>query len=242
VVVDCDTCREAVSARLDGEPEPVPADATDAHLATCAVCRGWQEQAAVLTRGLRLRPAVDVPDLAASIMDTAPAVRPSTRGWSARIALAGLAVAQLTLGLSQVFGVDTVHSGHDSGAAHLFNESTAWNLALGLGMFWTALRPRATTGMLPVMAAFVAVLVPFSAQDLITGAAPVSRITSHVFLVLGVVLLLSVHRGRAPGDGTPVSRVPLTSPTGERGSTELADAKPGRRWRHLRPVSHQDAA
>lgn len=229
-----------MSARLDGEPEPVPAEATDAHLATCAACRGWQEDAAALTRGLRLRPAVDVPDLAASILDAAPAVRPSTRGWSARIALAGLAVAQMTLGLSQVF--DTVHLGHGTGAAHLFNESTAWNLALGLGMFWTALRPRATTGMLPVMAAFVAVLVPFSAQDLITGAAPVSRITSHIFLVLGVVLLLLVHRGRAPGDGTPVSRVPLTSPTGESGPTELAQEKPGRRWGHLRPVSRKDAA
>jgi predicted anti-sigma-YlaC factor YlaD len=241
--VDCDTCREAVSARLDGEPEPVPAAETDAHLATCAACRAWQQEAASVTRGLRLRPAVDVPDLTAAILDAAPPVRPSTRGWSARIALAGLAVAQLTLGLAQVFGVDTVHSGHDSGAAHLFNESTAWNLALGLGMFWTALRPGATTGMLPVMGAFVAVLVPFSAQDLISGAAPLSRITSHGFLVLGVVLMLLVHRGRAPGDGTPVSRVPLTSPTGTSGgSTELAETRTGRRWRHLRPVSRRDAA
>jgi hypothetical protein len=30
--VDCLTCREAISARLDGEPEPVPAAETDEHL------------------------------------------------------------------------------------------------------------------------------------------------------------------------------------------------------------------
>jgi len=223
----------------------VPASETDAHLATCAGCREWQASLGALTRALRVRPAVEVPDLAASILAAAPApVPPSTRGWTARAVLAGLAVAQLTLGLAQVFGVDSGHAGHEGGATHLFNESTAWNLALGLGMFWTALRPGATTGMLPVMAAFVAVLVPFSAQDLVSGAAPVSRITSHALLVLGLVVLLVVHRDRSPGDGTPAERLPLTTPTDQGGAVADVPAKPepGRRWRHLRPVNHKRAA
>ncbi|MEO6084565.1 MAG: zf-HC2 domain-containing protein [Umezawaea sp.] len=244
VLVDCDTCREALSARADGEPEPVPAEETDAHLATCAECRGWRESAAALTRALRLRPAVDVPDLTEAILAAAPPVAPSTRGWTARAALAGVAVAQLTLGLAQVFGVDTGHAGHAGGATHLFNESTAWNLALGLGMLWTALRPGATTGVLPVMAAFVAVLVPFSAQDLLSGAASMSRITSHALLVLGLVLLLVVHRGRAPGDGTPSTRVPRTTPTDLGAAAEVPEkSEPDRRrWGHLRPVSRKHAA
>jgi predicted anti-sigma-YlaC factor YlaD len=244
LLVDCDTCREALSARADGEPEPVPAGETDAHLAACAACRGWQEGAAALTRALRLRAAVDVPDLTGAILAAVPPVTPSTRGWTARAVLAGVAVAQLTLGLAQVFGVDTGHAGHGGGATHLFNESTAWNLALGLGMFWTALRPRATTGMVPVMAAFVAVLVPFSAQDLLSGAAPVSRITSHALLVIGLALLLVVHRGRSPGDGTPSSRSPLTTPTDLGGAADVpANPDPGgRSWGHLRPVSRKHAA
>jgi len=250
--VDCDICREALSARSDGEAEPVPAEVTDAHLETCAACRQWQHDSAVLTRGLRLRPAVDVPDLTDQILAAAPpppAAR-TTRGWYPRAALAGVAVAQLTLGLAQVFGVNGVdaHAGHgDTGSTHLFNESTAWNLALGLGMLWTALRPRASTGLLPVMAGFVAVLTPFSAHDLIAGTAPLSRITSHAFLVLGLVVLLVVHRiGRTPEDGartTGTNGSPLPVDDDATENTPSPRPDDGRaRWRHLRPVSGKHAA
>ncbi|WP_158854116.1 zf-HC2 domain-containing protein [Saccharothrix deserti] len=251
--MDCDTCREAVSARSDGEAEPVPAEETDAHLASCAACRQWQEDAAALTRSVRLRPAVDVPDLTADVLAAAPPAQPATRatrGWYWRMGLAGVAVAQLALGLAQVLGAGTAHadSGHVGGevSTHLFNESTAWNLALGLGMLWTALRPKATSGMLPVMAAFVAVLVPFSVIDLVSGAAALSRITSHAFLVLGLVLLAVVHRThRGPEDGTPATFVPdgpridVDDDSGTR-----PEQRPATRggWRHLRPVSRKRAA
>jgi predicted anti-sigma-YlaC factor YlaD len=252
--VDCDTCREAVSARLDGEAEPVPVEETDAHLDSCAACRQWQHDAAALTRSVRLRPAVEVPDLAEDVLAAAPPVTPvarATRGWYWRMGLAGVAVAQLTLGLAQVFGVGTghavpEHAGGEQVSTHLFNESTAWNLALGLGMLWTALRPRATSGMLSVTAAFVAVLVPFSVNDLVSGAAPLSRITSHVFLVLGLVLLAAVHRvHRAPEDGTPATGVPGgprvdVDDDSDTGPEQRPDADGG--WRHLRPVSRKRAA
>jgi predicted anti-sigma-YlaC factor YlaD len=252
--VDCDTCREAVSARSDGETEPVPAEETDAHLASCAACRQWQEDAAVLTRSLRLRSAVDVPDLTADVLAAVPPVpqvAPATRGWYWRMGLAGVAVAQFTLGLAQVFHVDTAatHSGHAGGeqvSTHLFNESTAWNLALGLGMLWTALRPRATSGMLPVMAGFVAVLVPFSAHDLIAGTAPISRITSHAFLVLGLLLLVVVHRThRAPEDGTPATSLPGSQRIDIDDDSDARPEQPTDKrggWGHLRPVSRKRAA
>ncbi|WP_053716718.1 zf-HC2 domain-containing protein [Saccharothrix sp. NRRL B-16348] len=249
--MDCDTCREAVSARLDGEAGPVPADETDSHLDTCAACRQWQQDAAALTRSVRLRPAVDVPDLTADVLAAAPPPPPVTRGWYWRMGLAGVAVAQLALGLAQVLGVGTVHAdpGHVGGeqvSTHLFNESTAWNLALGLGMLWTALRPRATSGLLPVTAAFVAVLVPFSVNDFVSGAAPLSRITSHAFLVLGLVLLVAVHRThRAPEDGTPATAVPDGPRVdGDDDSETRPEQRPdaGGGWRHLRPVSRKRAA
>jgi predicted anti-sigma-YlaC factor YlaD len=39
--MDCDRAREAISARIDGEDPGVPGDAIEAHLETCASCRGW---------------------------------------------------------------------------------------------------------------------------------------------------------------------------------------------------------
>lgn len=254
--MDCDLCREAVSARTDGEPEPVPAKTTDAHLASCTTCRQWQRDMAALTRGLRLRPAIDTPDLTARIIIAAPELVPpvrSTRAWYPRMVLGGVAVAQLTLGLAQVLGVSDAesHAGHvGTSSTHLFNESTAWNLALGLGMLWTALRPKTASGLLPVMAGFLAVLTPFSAHDLITGTAPLTRISSHAFLVLGLLVLLIMHRARhTPEDGTGATATsgttgsPLTADGGE-GEEHRTEGENGahRRWGHLRPVSRNPAA
>ncbi|MEV0134326.1 zf-HC2 domain-containing protein [Dactylosporangium sp. NPDC050688] len=51
----CEAFREALSARLDGEAEPVDAALTDAHLARCAGCRTWHAEAATATRLFRVR-------------------------------------------------------------------------------------------------------------------------------------------------------------------------------------------
>ncbi|XVS61604.1 zf-HC2 domain-containing protein [Actinosynnema sp. CA-299493] len=253
--MDCDTCREALSARADGEAEPVPAEETDAHLATCAGCRRWREDADALTRSLRVRPAAEVPDLAAAVLAATPVTPPvsrSTRGWYWRMGLAGTAVVQLTLGMAQVFGVDStsVHGGHTGGgqaSTHLFNESTAWNLALGLGLLWTALRPKAVVGVLPVVAAFVAVLVPFSVNDLVTGAVALPRITSHAFLLLGLALLVVVRRThRTPEDGTPTEVRPEDRGLDVDDDSDVPDPGPDPDphggLRHLRPVSRGRAA
>ncbi|MBB5957103.1 putative anti-sigma-YlaC factor YlaD [Saccharothrix tamanrassetensis] len=246
--MDCETCREALSARLDGEPEPVPAGDTDAHLDGCAACRAWQDEAAALTRSLRLRPATPTPDLAAAVLDAAAPVKATTRGWYPRAALAGVAVAQLTLGLAQVLGSGTApaaagHGVHGASGSHLFNESTAWNLALGLGLLWTALRPRATTGMLPVVAGFVVVLGVFSVQDLVAGQATVQRVTSHAILLLGLVLLVVVHRGWRDPDGGRVADPLPDSPdvVGTEGGSRPAEPTAPTRPR-LRPVSRRRAA
>ncbi|WP_433261874.1 zf-HC2 domain-containing protein [Actinosynnema sp. CS-041913] len=256
--MDCETCREALSARLDDEREPAPAADTDAHVAGCAACREWQDGAAALTRSLRLRPASATPDLVDAVLDNAvldnavldpasPVPPKATRGWYPRAALAGVAVAQITLGLAQVLGPGAApdlagHGIHGASGNHLFNESTAWNLALGLGLLWTALRPRATTGMLPVVAGFVVVLGAFSVQDLVAGQATVQRVTSHAILVLGLLLLVVVHRGRRDPDGARVARPRPDSPDGTAEDTypEPAAERPARP--RLRPVSRRRAA
>ncbi|WP_309115751.1 zf-HC2 domain-containing protein [Saccharothrix sp.] len=235
--MDCETCREALSARLDGEEEPVPAADVDAHLSGCPACRAWSDEASALTRVLRLRPAVAVPDLTEAVLAAAP---PPTTGWYPRLGLAGVAVAQVTLGLSQLLGPNPAAS---HGAGHLFNESTAWNLALGLGLLWTALRPRATSGMVPVVAGFVVVVGVYSFQDLAVGVVSVERVTSHAILLLGLVLLVLVHRGRRdPDDGhtaRPLDRPDLPDSTDF--PDRRPDSAPSRRPR-LRPVGRDRAA
>lgn len=54
--MNCDEARAALSARLDGEPEPAGTDpdAVDAHLDACDDCRAWFAAAADLNRRLRM--------------------------------------------------------------------------------------------------------------------------------------------------------------------------------------------
>jgi predicted anti-sigma-YlaC factor YlaD len=252
--VECLTCRESLSARLDGEAEPAPAEQVDAHLAECGACRAWQRRGEDLNRLLRVRPATPVPDLSQAILADAPAIEPA-QGWWVRGALVCVAVAQVALGLSQLVGVGTTatHVGHDAApaiAGHLFNESTAWNLALGIGMLWAAFRPRATSGLLPVLAGFVAVLFAYSAHDLVTGAAPVSRVLGHGLLVLGLGLVLVVNRRhRPPAPGGARAAAPGTTSDVDGAVTDVAVTDPaapdvaGPTGRpHLRPAGHHRAA
>jgi predicted anti-sigma-YlaC factor YlaD len=214
-VATCETYREALSARIDGEQEPVPAEETDQHLDGCAACQDWQARAIEVTRNLRVQEVKAVPDLTARILETAP-VPVSTRGWWPRLALGVVAVAQLTLGLTQVLGVPSPH-GTGGLSGHLFNESAAWNLALGIGLFWVVFRTSAAAGLIPVLSCFVLVLVGFSTHDLITGAAPVSRVAGHGLLLAGLALLVIVHRQHrdpAPGHDDALTE-PHTAASGQ---------------------------
>ncbi|MFC4852658.1 zf-HC2 domain-containing protein [Actinophytocola glycyrrhizae] len=244
------TARESLSARLDGEAGPAPVELLDAHLAGCGACRDWQHRVEELNRLLRVRPAAPGPDLSATIVADVPVIEPA-QGWGVRGALVCVAVAQVALGLSQLVGMGTTatHIGHGGGpavAGHLFNESTAWNLALGIGMFWAAFRPRATSGLVPVLAGFVVVLFAYSTHDLITGAAPVSRVLGHGLLVIGLVLMIVVNRRHRPlaPEGARASGVSgsahgtaenVTDPGGPGTATP-----PGRP--HLRPAGRHHAA
>ncbi len=57
----CDTFREALSARLDGEAEPIDAALTDAHLLRCPACRTWHDDAASASRLFRVHQVPDRP-------------------------------------------------------------------------------------------------------------------------------------------------------------------------------------
>lgn len=130
VLIGCQQAREALSARLDGEALPVDEDLLDGHLGECGACRGYQQDLEVLSRRLRVRPAVTVPDLTARILAATlhnSAVRSRRLRWvrTAGIAAAVTLVAGLggaLLGLqvsgsrapavtsSQVAGPDQINS------------------------------------------------------------------------------------------------------------------------------------
>ncbi|OLR91983.1 zf-HC2 domain-containing protein [Actinokineospora bangkokensis] len=239
--MECLTCREALSARLDGEDEPVPAERTDEHLAGCPACRDWQARAVAGARLLRVRPAARVPDLTDRVLAEA-AVPPRTRDLLPRGLLGVVAVAQLGLALSQVFG-SSGHGAHPE-ATHLFNESTAWNLALGIGFYWTAWRPRTAGSALPILTGFVLVLLAYSAHDLLTGAAPVGRVLGHGLVVAGLVLMFVLHRSqRGPTPGTTATEDD-ERPIGAdlTGDPEAAAGTTARTGRHLRPAGRHRAA
>ncbi|MBX6390288.1 MAG: zf-HC2 domain-containing protein [Frankia sp.] len=76
--MDCITCREALSARIDGEAENADPSVVDQHLRTCVSCQIWHERAISLTRSLRLGPALPTPDFTAAVLRAhAAAPRPA---------------------------------------------------------------------------------------------------------------------------------------------------------------------
>ncbi|AXX30167.1 zf-HC2 domain-containing protein [Actinosynnema pretiosum subsp. pretiosum] len=242
--MDCDTCREALSARLDGEAAPLPPAWTDAHLAKCPDCARWRGRAQALTRLVRVREAPAVPDLAAEVLADLPPAHVALRP---RLALAAVALAQLWLALAQLLTGATGHdvtAGHGAEglAGHLFNEGAAWNLALGVGLLVAAVNGRRASGLLPTLGGFVVLLLGFSAHDLAEGAATATRVASHLPLAAGLVLLLLVARAHRDHP-EPES---AARPEPRRARTADHDVPPPRAdrapTRHLRPIAHRRAA
>ncbi|GAB3003376.1 zf-HC2 domain-containing protein [Saccharothrix stipae] len=239
--MDCRTCREALSARLDGEAEPVPAAEVDAHVEQCADCSAWLVRAQALTRTIRVRPAEPAPDLVAAVLADVP---PRHVALVPRLALAAVAITQLWLALAQLLAGATSPAHGEGIAGHLFNEGAAWNLALGIGLLVAAVHAHRAAGLLPTLGGFVAVLAAFSVHDLLTGTATTARVLSHLPLAAGLVLLYLVHRAHRdqPTPGTPAQH----DHDEHDGTGESDDERPPRadkrRRGGLRPTAHRRAA
>jgi predicted anti-sigma-YlaC factor YlaD len=233
--MDCGTCREALSARLDGEAEPVPAAEVDEHLAGCASCEVWQADAALLTRRVRVRPVTPTPDFVGAVLvESRPRRRPV-----ARVALGAIGFLQLLLAVAQLFGTDVhVHNGGETLTGHLLNEGAAWNLALGLAMLAAAWQPKRAIGLLPAVAVFVTALAVISLVDTATVGVPGGRLLSHIPLLAGLALLYLVHREHAGRRGpAPADRV---SDHVEHATEPMEDRRDN--GSSLRPASHRRAA
>jgi predicted anti-sigma-YlaC factor YlaD len=198
-------CREALSARMDGEDEAVAPALVDAHLEQCGACRRWQEQAVTATRMARLWPLHSVPLPAARLLaGFTPAVgRRSRLVFSLRVLLGGFGLAQFVLGIAQAANAAAAHV-HQAG--HVFHESAAWNVAIGAGFAWIATRRATPAGALPMLTAFVALLALLSANDLLAGAVETARLVSHGFVLAGYAIVIALSRPALDPGGPPAGR------------------------------------
>ncbi|WP_084557240.1 zf-HC2 domain-containing protein, partial [Couchioplanes caeruleus] len=134
--------------------------------------------------------------------------------WRARIgtvlyvALAAVGAVQLILGLAQVGGGAGslhVHSGMEATPGHLWHESAAWNVAVGAGFLFIALRRNRPTGLVPMLTAFVGMLLLLSVNDLSAARVDATRLVSHGFVIAGYLIVVALSRvtagpARPPGD------------------------------------------
>lgn len=243
-----------LSAQLDGEDLPAERAAVEAHLAGCAGCREWLDQAAAVNR-LTSTSMATPPDLTAAILAALPGAAgdvgraaagdPSRAGeaggaadrlragetggsadrpravtgglvlmpaggsgslWRFRsfpvvgallVVLAAVGAVQLILGLDQIGGGVVgahVHAGLDATPGHLWHESAAWNVAVGAGYLFIALRRVRPSGLVPMLTAFVGMLLLLSVNDLTAARVDAARLISHGFVIVGYLLIVALSR------------------------------------------------
>jgi predicted anti-sigma-YlaC factor YlaD len=191
--MNCDQCREQVSAGLDREASADDVAEADAHLTSCPACRAWASEAERLGRRLRVRIADPVPDLSSAVAKAAGDLRHQRRMMrrrtAVRLGLVCVATAQLALAIPELGG--HIHTG---------NEAASWTVAAAVGLLTAAASPRRVLGMLPVLSAAALVLVLITVRDLVDGDVHVGHELSHGLLVAGVGLLWLL---RERGAGKP---------------------------------------
>jgi predicted anti-sigma-YlaC factor YlaD len=197
----CLPYREAISARLDGEPLGMPHARLEDHLAGCAACTSWAREAARVSRRARLASAPPVPDLTATVLAGLPRELPGAAAAArARLVETGLRLALLAVGVAQAglaWPVLVTGAGAMSAPAHLAHETGAWNLAVAAAFLAVAAAPRLAAGALPFLGSFAALLVPVTVADLGAGHVHPDRAVAHLLLVVGVALVAALGwRGR----------------------------------------------
>ena len=220
--------REALSARLDGEREPVPSARVDEHLRECAECRAWRD--AVTEQALDLRRLAERRPTLTALEHSVEQPRRPWLGWR-RAGLLAVGVVQIALAAVQGLGLSVgLAHGHGMGGGHLLNESTAWSAALGAVMIGAALRPVAAAGLAGVLGVFAAVLTVYVAVDATMGAVTPVRMLTHLPVLLGAILAILVWRDTSapePELGQHAAETDITLPH---------NASRGRRRGHLWPT------
>lgn len=186
--MDCTTARELVSAQIDGDAGQWAE--VDAHLATCAECRAWKEDAHGLERRLIHSVAAHGP--------RRRFIPPTPRGFeryrAIRLVLAWIGVLLIAWNLPDLFA-----GGVDVTLIHLSRHQSAFSMALGATFLFVAWRPDRAYGMVPVAAVF-AITLAGATFDLINGASTVARESIHLVEILGLVIVWALGISAGPGN------------------------------------------
>ena len=190
----CDTIREALSARIDGEDPGLGDQVLDEHLAACSACAGWADDLSTLHRIVRVREAEPVPDLSAAILAGTPAVRAPRAPWGERIS--GPRWALFVVALTQlVLAAPAVLLGQDPGTTvHAARELGAFDVALAIGLLVAAWQPARAWGLLPVVTALALVLGGTAVLDVVRGTTAGLSEVHHLLDLAGVAFLWLVAR------------------------------------------------
>ncbi len=211
----CQPCREALSARLDGEAPGVADHLVDDHLASCAGCRDFARRSAAVRRRTVVRPAEVVPDLTGPILAVASATsrpansRPTTSRpaaartgaepvphWS-RWALLAVALTQVVLAT-----LTLLHGRDPDAPLHLARELGAWDLAFAAALLWVVVRPARAGGLVPFAAALALAMVGTAVFDVAAGRADVATESQHLLELVGLALLVVI--ARRPNEASPL--------------------------------------
>jgi predicted anti-sigma-YlaC factor YlaD len=197
--VNCTRCREAISARLDGEIPEAPTATVDRHLAACGACRAWQGRAEAVTRRVRIRAAAPVPDLVDAVLARLPGeatARPSRSPDPIRIGLLLVAVTRLLGAVPGLLGTD-----------HPARELASWEIAVAAGLALAAWRPDRSAALLPMLAVAMALVLGTSILDVAAGRAALVTESHHLLDLMGLSMLwlLTRHSGTSVGRLAPSS-------------------------------------
>jgi len=191
----CDDVRIAISAALDGEPADDIGD-TAPHLAACADCRRWQEQATAVTRTVRLQPA-DVPDLTERVLAAVHADPVGRQRQAAargrrqvlRVAVAAASVVQLVSAVPALLAAALPDAG-----LHTGREMASFDIALAFGFLLAAARPEHARTVAPVAAVLAACLAVSSGIDVAANATGLAHELGHLVAVVLAGLLWALGR------------------------------------------------
>jgi len=145
----CRSCREHLSADLDGEADQARLPAARAHLDECRDCARWFSDAAMVNRLIRTAPADPAPglseaQLANALAQLPPPPSPRRRTWHrlSRLALGGIGASQAALGTIALGFPGAAMGGH----AAMTGAAVRGTAITGTAITGTAITGTAITG------------------------------------------------------------------------------------------------
>ncbi|MDO5669621.1 MAG: zf-HC2 domain-containing protein [Corynebacterium sp.] len=217
-MIDHEKVQAALSARIDGEPSPLDEDIVDSHLAVCAECQRFHDEALVLSRRLRfvepedggMTPPADLSEVIIA------GVEPEWRR-AANARTVGLAIARVLLvvagvlwvvwgvqllgtagGLTPVAVDGVVSPDADPETASLLIDAAAVRFSFALGLLTVAWKPRLVSPLLVVFGALWTFLFGFLMRDFVldtVGAGQVMGLALLLFTLVSLAWAWLSHHG-----------------------------------------------